>query len=64
MAWQRTSGYNARAKAEAVIARYKQLIGDRLRAHSDDGRRTELMIAANLLNRMFGLACPSYVRVS
>ncbi|PWC78974.1 IS5 family transposase [Azospirillum sp. TSH64] len=64
MAWQRTSGYNARAKAEAAIARYKQVIGDRLRAHSDDGRRTELMIAANLLNCMFGLARPSYVRVS
>ena len=64
MAWQRTSGYNTRAKAEAAIARYKQVIGDRLRAHSDDGRRTELMVAANLLNRMFGLARPSYVRVS
>ena len=64
MAWQRTSGSNARAKAEAAIARYKQVIGDRLRAHSDDGRRTELMVAANLLNRMFGLARPCCVRVS
>ncbi|OYD83796.1 IS5 family transposase [Azospirillum brasilense] len=63
MAWQRTSGYNARAKAEAAIARYKQVIGDRLRAHSDDGRRTEVIIAGNLLNRMFGLARPNFVRV-
>ncbi|NUB25787.1 IS5 family transposase [Azospirillum brasilense] len=63
MAWQRTSGYNARAKAEAAIARYKQVIGDRLRAHSDDGRRTEVIIAGNLLNRMFGLERPNYVRV-
>ncbi|MCW2239641.1 hypothetical protein [Azospirillum canadense] len=55
---------DARAKAEAAIARYKQVIGDRLRTHSDDGRRTELMIAANLLNRMFGLARSSYVRAS
>jgi hypothetical protein len=40
------------------------VIGDRLRAHSDDGRRTELIIAGNLLNRMFGLAHPTYVRIS
>ncbi|MCW2242349.1 hypothetical protein M2351_007005 [Azospirillum canadense] len=64
MGWQRASGYNERAKVEAAIGRYKQVIGDRLRAHSDEGRRTELVIAANLLNRMFGLARPSYVRVS
>jgi hypothetical protein len=64
MAWQRTSGYNERAKAEAAIARYKQVIGDRLRAHSDEGRRAEIMVAGNLLNRMFGLARPTYVRVS
>lgn len=63
MGWQRTSGYNERAKAEAAIARYKQVIGDRLRAHSDEGRRTEVSIASNLLNRMFGLARPTYVRV-
>lgn len=63
MAWQRTSGYNAWAKAEAVIARYKQVIGDLLRAHSDEGRRTEVSIAGNLLDRMFGLARPTYVRV-
>lgn len=64
IAWQRASGYNERAKAEAAIGRYKQIIGDRLRAHSDDGRRTELVIACNLLNRMFGLARPTYVRVA
>ena len=64
MAWQRTSGDNARAKAEAVIARHKQVSGDHLRAHSADGRRTELIIASTLLNRMFGLARPPYVRVA
>ncbi len=64
VAWQRTSGDNEPAKVEAAIARYKQVIGDRLRAHSDDGRRTELIIAGNLLNRMFGLARPNYVRVT
>ncbi|MCW2239565.1 IS5 family transposase [Azospirillum canadense] len=64
MTWQRTSGYNKRAGVEAAIARCQQVIGDRLRAHSDDGRHTELIIAGNLLNHMFGLARPSYVRIS
>ena len=64
MAWQRTSGYNARVKAEAAIARYKQVIGNRLCAHSDDRRCTELIIASTLLNRTFGLARPTYVRVA
>lgn len=64
MGWQRTSGYNERAKAEAAIARFKQVIGERLRAHRDDGQHTEIMVACNLLNRMFGLARPTYVRVA
>ncbi len=64
MSWQRISGDNERGKAEAAIARYKQVIGDRLRAHSDEGRRTETVVACNLLNRMFGLARPTYDRVA
>src|SRR4051812_17097643 len=32
-AWQRASGYTKRAKAEAAIGRWKQVIGDRLRAY-------------------------------
>jgi hypothetical protein len=64
MAWQRTSGYNARARVEAAIHRFKQVIGDRLRAHSDEGRRTEVIVACNLLNRMFDLARPTYARDS
>src|SRR5829696_2698230 len=34
MAWQKASGYTKRARAEAAIARWKQVIGDRLRAHT------------------------------
>jgi hypothetical protein len=64
MAWQKASGYNQRAKAEAAINRFKQVIGDRLRAHTDAGQRTELIIGAKALNRMLGFARPSYVRVS
>src|SRR3954463_8463786 len=35
-AWQTASGYTKRAKAEAAIGRWKQVIGDRLRAHTDE----------------------------
>ena len=38
MAWQRASGYTKRARAEAAIGRWKQVIGDRLRAHTDERR--------------------------
>ena len=64
MGWQSTSGYNERAKAEAAIALFRQVIGDRLRAHSDDGRRTELVLACNLLNRMFSSARLTYACVA
>jgi hypothetical protein len=34
MAWQRTSGYNARAGAEGTMSRCKRIIGDTLRSHT------------------------------
>ena len=38
MAWQKASGYTTRARAEAAIGRFKQVIGDGLRSHTDDRR--------------------------
>jgi hypothetical protein len=64
MGWQRTSGYNARAGAEGQFARWKQVIGDGLRFHSDQARVTEVDIAAAVLNRMLDLGCPNSVRVA
>ena len=46
MAWQRDSGYNERARVEGQFGRWKQLIGDGLRFHSDEARVTEVVIAA------------------
>src|SRR3954453_995261 len=63
-AWQTASGYTKRAKAEAAIARWKQVIGDRLRAHTDEGRATEVDVAVYVLNRMQELGRPKYVRVA
>src|SRR3954465_1401842 len=64
MAWQRDSGYNQRARVEGQFARWKQVIGDGLRFHSDEARATEVAIAAQVLNRMLDLGCPNSVRVA
>ena len=64
MVWQRDSGYNQRAEVEGQFARWKQVIGDGLRFHSDAARATEVAIAAQVLNRMLDLGCPGSVRVA
>src|SRR5215203_1737213 len=63
-AWQTASGYTKRARAEAAIGRWKQVIGDRLRAHTDERRATEVDVAVYVLNRMLDLGRPNYVRVA
>jgi hypothetical protein len=37
---------------EADISRYKRVIGDALRSHTDRRRPTEVAIAVGVLNRM------------
>jgi hypothetical protein len=63
MAWQRASGYTKRARAEAAMGRWKQVIGDRLRAHTDEGRANEVEVAGYVLNRMLELGRPNYARI-
>ena len=64
MAWQRDSGHNERARVDGQFARWKQVIGDGLRFHTDEARATEVAIAAKVLNRMLDLGCPDSVRVA
>jgi len=64
MAWQQASGYSRRAKAEAAIGRWKQVIGDGLRSGMDERRVTEVDVAVHALNRMLDLGRPSYVRIA
>jgi len=64
MAWQNASGYNRRARVEATMSRWKQVIGDELRAHTDERRATEVAVAVHALNRMLELGRPSYARVA
>ena len=64
ISWQRASGYARRALAEVAIGRWKQVIGDELRAHKDECRATEVDVAVHALNRMWELGRPSYVRTA
>ena len=63
-AWQKASGYTKRARAETAISRYKCVIGDGLRSHTDERRTTEVKGAVHVLNRMVELGRPTYVRVA
>jgi hypothetical protein len=64
MGWQKASGYNRRALAEAAVSRYKRVIGDALRSRADPGRATEVAIGVHVLNRMLELGRPESVRVA
>ena len=63
LGWQQRSGYNKRARAEAAIGRWKQVIGDGLRARTDERRATEVNVAVHALNRMLEFGRPNYVRI-
>ena len=63
-AWQRASGYTKRARAETAISRFKRVIGDGLRSHTDERRATEMDVAVHVLNRMRELGRPTYVRIA
>ena len=64
MGWQKRTGYNRRSKAEAAVARWKQVSGDGLRSRADERRTTEVEVAAHALNRMLELGRASYVRIA
>ena len=58
---RRESGAHRQARAENSMYRYKQIIGDRLRARTAGSQATEAMIAVNMLNRMTELGNPESV---
>ena len=57
MGWQKSSGYNLRAKFAAAV-------GDALRSQTDETEATEIAIAAAALDRMLALGRPNYVRIA
>ena len=56
--WKRVSGYHRQGTVENAFFRYKSIIGDRLRARHPMSQRAEVLIACNVLNRMFELGRP------
>src|SRR4051794_2367451 len=64
LGWQKSSGYNRRALAEAAVSRYKRVIGDALRSRTDRRQATEAAIGVHVLNRMLELGRPESVRVA
>jgi transposase len=63
LGWQEVTGYGRRALVETTMGRYKALIGTRLRARTDAGRRTEATIGAVVLNHMLAAGRPNSVRI-
>jgi hypothetical protein len=64
MGWQTAAGYNIRARIEAAMGRFKQVIGDGLRSRTDERRATEVNVAVHALNRMLELGRPESVRIA
>jgi len=56
--WKKESGYHREGTVENAFFRYKQIVGDRLRARHSETQKTEAMIACNVLNRMLELGRP------
>ena len=63
MGWQKASGYTKRARAEASIARFKRVIGEGLRSHTDERRATGVEVAVHALNRMLEFGRPNCFRI-
>jgi hypothetical protein len=64
LGWQEATGYGRRALVETTMGRYKALIGPRLRARHDAGRRTGAAVDAIVLNRMLAAGRPNSVRTA
>src|ERR1700712_3840190 len=62
--WQKASGYTKRARAEAAIGRFKQMISDGLRSRTDQRQATEVDVAVHALNRILDLGRRISVRIA
>ena len=52
IAWQVSSGYNQRSRAETQMGRWKMVIGPKLKARSFPNQKTEAKIGTHILNKM------------
>jgi len=63
-AWQKAYGYRKRARAEAAVGRFKQVIGDGLHSRTDRPRATEVDVTVHALNCRLKLGRPISVRIA
>ena len=64
MGWQKSSGYNQRSRIEAQMARWKTVIGPKLKARTLANQRTEVAIGVSILNRMSKFGRAEFERVA
>jgi hypothetical protein len=64
IAWQKSSGYNQRSRAETLMSRWKTAIGPKLKARSFKHQKTEAKIGDRILNRMTELGRPNFERTT
>lgn len=61
--WKQQSGYHRRSLAETQMFRYKQIIGDKLRAREWANQQVESRLGCAILNRMTHLGRPDSYKV-
>ena len=61
--WKQQSAYHRRALAETQMFRYKQIIGDKLRARGWANQQVESRLGCAILNRMTHLGKPDSHKV-
>lgn len=64
LAWRKATNYGRRSLVETAVARYKHLIGPKLRARNLPGQQGEVALAVQALNRMIRAAKSVSIRVS
>lgn len=64
MVWQKTSGYNQRSRIETQMARWKAVIGPKLKARCFGNQKTKAKIGVQVLNRMTRLGRPNFERTA
>jgi hypothetical protein len=58
LSWQNQMDYGRRSRVENTMHRYKSIIGNKLRSKTFESQKTEVQIAAGILNRMVRLGIP------
>jgi hypothetical protein len=61
--WKQQSGYHRRSLAETQMGRYKQILGDKLRARIWKNQQVESRLGCAILNRMTHLGRPDSYKV-